>query len=213
MFHFVQSLVPDCENGHILKDYPQKRYDNREHLPLNAYGSGAFCHFTVQAPPVPGVYLWIFRGEILYIGETVNLQQRFNIGYGSISPRNCFAHGQSTNCKMNKVVMEYFQKGHPIQLYFYETDDNKNVELDLLNQIYTKYNVKDNLNNNFRARRAARIDWNQNGKQDPVDAGIHMAEESSWEEETSSSQKQGEKRSVSETFRMIRQLLLDLIRR
>ena len=212
-FQFVQTLIPECENGRIRKFYPQKRYDNRDHLPLNAYGSGAFCRFTIEAEAVPGVYLWISQGKILYIGETVNLQQRFNMGYGNISPRNCYANGQVTNCKMNKVVMEYFQKGHPIQLYFYETADHKNTELDLLNRIYTKYNVKDNRNRNFRTWRASMIDWNQNGRMDPVDVGIHMAAESAWEEEDSASQEPEEKRSVSETFRMIWQLLLDLVRR
>lgn len=206
-FRFIASLVPDCENGHIIKNYPQKPYDNGKYLPLNAYGSGAFCHFTIQAGAVPGVYLWISRGEILYIGETVNLQQRFNMGYGNISPRNCYMNGQVTNCKMNKVVMEYFQNGHPIQLYFYETKDHKKVELDLLSQIYTKYNVKDNSNQSSQARRAAIIDGYQNERPDPVDA------EESPREEARSYQEQKEKRSVSETFQLIWHLLLDLFRK
>ena len=143
-FHFIQSLVPDCADGQVLRDQPQKRYHNRENLPLHIYGSGDFCHFTIQAGAVPGVYLWISQGEILYVGETVNLQQRFNMGYGNISPRNCYVHGQSTNCKMNKVVMEYYEQGHPIGLYFYETTENKKVELELLSRLNTRYNVRDN---------------------------------------------------------------------
>ena len=43
-------------------------------------------------------------GQIIYIGETAGLRQRFNMGYGNISPRNCYVGGQSTNCKMNKIV-------------------------------------------------------------------------------------------------------------
>ena len=83
-------------------------------------------------------------GEIIYMGETVNLAKRFNMGYGNISPRNCFVGGQSTNCKMNKVVMEYYEKCMPIDLYFYETADNKKVELTLLRRYNAKYNVRDN---------------------------------------------------------------------
>ena len=40
--------------------------------------------------------------------------------------------------------MEYYKKGKPIDLYFYETKDYKRVELELLKRINTKYNVKDN---------------------------------------------------------------------
>ena len=45
---------------------------------------------------------------------------------------------------MNKVVRSLFLKGKRVQLYFYQTTDNKRVELELLNRIKTPYNVKDN---------------------------------------------------------------------
>lgn len=143
-FHFIQQLIPNCQNGEVIKYYPQKNYNNIDNLPLLYYGKGAFCHFSVNAPAVAGVYIWIVDDEIIYIGETQNLETRFNMGYGNISPRNCFVGGQSTNCKMNKVVMEYYEKHTPIDLYFYETTNNKQVELELLRCYNTKYNVKDN---------------------------------------------------------------------
>ena len=143
-FRYIQQLIPDCIDGKAAKYYPQKNYNNVDHLPLLPDGHGTFCRFSVDAPAAAGVYLWVVYGEIIYIGETVNLAKRFNMGYGNISPRNCFVGGQSTNCKMNKVVMEYYEKCTPIDLYFYETADNKQVELTLLRRYNTKYNVKDN---------------------------------------------------------------------
>lgn len=137
-FRFIQQLIPECENGKVKEYAPQKEY------PLNPNGAGTFCRFSICAPSVSGVYLWVAAGEIIYIGETVNLAQRFNVGYGYISPENCYAGGQSTNCKMNKVVMEYYKKGESIDLYFLQTKDYKQIELALLRQIHTKYNVKDN---------------------------------------------------------------------
>ena len=107
-------------------------------------GGGPFCRFSIQAPQAPGVYLWVAEGQLLYIGETVNLRQRFNTGYGAISPRNCYAGGQSTNCKMNQVVLDYYNRGTPIQLYFFPTQRYKQVELELLGKLNTPYNVKDN---------------------------------------------------------------------
>ena len=143
-FHFLQELVPEQENGRIREFYPQSSYQNKEGLPLLYHGHGAFCRFTIDAPAVSGVYLWVNNGQILYIGETADLRQRFNVGYGNISPRNCYLGGQSTNCKMNKVVLEYAKKNSPIRLYFYPTQNYKQVELELLRNISTKYNVKDN---------------------------------------------------------------------
>lgn len=143
-FHFVQQLIPELENGRIKEYAPQKAYVNRSNLPLGANGTGTFCRFSIHAPAVSGVYLWVVDDKVIYIGETVNLVQRFNSGYGYISPRNCYAHGQSTNCKMNKVVMEYYKSGKMIDLYFLQTEDYKQIELDLLHRIHTKYNVKDN---------------------------------------------------------------------
>lgn len=143
-FRFLQQLIPESENGNIREFYPQKDYRNENNLPLLHHGSGSFCRFSIDAPSVAGVYLWVVEDHILYIGETANLRKRFNMGYGNISPRNCYVGGQSTNCKMNKVVMEYAKMGTPIRLYFYPTDNYKQVELDLLRHISTKFNVKDN---------------------------------------------------------------------
>ena len=66
------------------------------------------------------------------------------MGYGRIAPRNCYVGGQSTNCKMNKVVLSLYEQGKTVDLYFYKTTDYKHVELELLGKIKTPYNVKDN---------------------------------------------------------------------
>jgi len=144
-FRFLQQLNPECDNdGQIVRHYPQDGYDNKNGIPLSGHGGGAFCHFSINAGDWPGVYLWVVDGVIIYIGETVGLQQRFNMGYGNISPRNCYVGGQSTNCKMNKVVLSLYEKGKTVSLYFCQTADYKRVELDLLGKINTPYNKKGN---------------------------------------------------------------------
>ena len=140
-FSFVQELIPECDgNGNIKEYQPQRDH----HKPLNAHGSGSFCRFTIHAGNWPGVYLWVVDEEIIYIGETTGLARRFNTGYGVIESVNCYVGGQSTNCKMNKVVLEQAKKGCYVKLYFYETREYKTVELELLRQYKTKYNVKGN---------------------------------------------------------------------
>jgi hypothetical protein len=144
-FRLIQQLLPQCDDdGRITKFYPQNAYNNKNNLPLLYHGSGAFCRFSIQAGNWQGVYLWIVNGEIIYIGETENLRSRFNTGCGYIAPRNCYVGGQSTNCKMNKVVMSLFEQGQKIDLYFYDTPNYKQVELVLLRKIKTQYNKKDN---------------------------------------------------------------------
>ena len=143
LFTFVQELTPECDGDGNIKEYqPQAGYQKNK--PLNQHGSGSFCRFTIHAGNWPGVYLWVVGDEIIYIGETSGLARRFNTGYGVIEPVNCYVGGQSTNCKMNKVVLEQTKKGQYVKLYFYETNEYKKIELELLNQIKTKVNVKDN---------------------------------------------------------------------
>jgi hypothetical protein len=144
-FHFIQELLPECDaEGNVVKYCPQNDYDNKKGIPLSYYGKGAFCRFSINAIDWPGVYLWVVDGQIIYIGETAGLQQRFNMGYGNIFPRNCYIGGQSTNCKMNKVVLGNYERGKTVSLYFYITKEYKQVELELLRKIYTPYNDKDN---------------------------------------------------------------------
>ena len=144
-FSFLQIIEPERDQiGGIKRYYPQDRYENRDNLPLSPYGSGAFCHFSIAAEPVAGVYLWVVDGKIIYIGEAVNLRQRFNSGYGNISPRNCYEGGQNTNCRMNKIVLELCEQGKEIRLYFLPTQRYKAVEKELLGKMKTRYNIKDN---------------------------------------------------------------------
>ncbi|ESL02563.1 toxin-antitoxin system, antitoxin component, ribbon-helix-helix domain protein [Catonella morbi ATCC 51271] len=144
-FTFIQDLIPDRnKDGNVIKYRPQDAYENKGSVELLHYGKGNFCRFRIEADGGAGVYLWVVDGQIIYIGETANLRQRFNAGYGNISPRNCYVGGQSTNCKMNKAVLGLFERGKIVSLYFYQTTDYKRVESELLNKIYTPYNVKDN---------------------------------------------------------------------
>ena len=144
-FLYVQDLEPERDgNGKVIEYAPQSEYSNKNGKSLHNYGSGMFCKFSINAGQVPGVYLWVVDDEIIYIGETVELRRRFNTGYGTISPRNCYVGGQVTNCKMNKVVLELSKIGKTVKLYFFNTNNYKQVELELLNAINTQYNVKDN---------------------------------------------------------------------
>ena len=144
-FKFIQSLIPENdEHGRAIKFYPQNEYKgNRK---LHSHGNGAFCRFNINAGNVAGVYLLVSDDELLYIGQTCNLNQRFNnsrLGsYGVITPAACYEGGQITNCKINQLVLKYFEEKTSILLYFLPTSQRKEIERFLLSHISTPFNGK-----------------------------------------------------------------------
>ena len=86
----------------------------------------------------------VSSGDVLYVGETCNLHQRFNNSrygsYGFITPASCYVGGQSTNCKLNHLVLQQFEARLPVLLYFLQTREHKRVEKELLLHFCTLYN-------------------------------------------------------------------------
>ena len=144
IFSSAGLITPESEKGRIREFYPQQDYDNARGLPLNAFGAGPFCRFRLDLPSEPGVYLWVCDNKVIYIGESRDLRQRFNNGYGRISPKNCYQGGRSTHCKMNSAALRLCRQGKKIEIFFLVTEGHKAVELDLLRKYNTPYNVKDN---------------------------------------------------------------------
>jgi len=132
-FRFVCNIEPERDaDGTVRKLTPQDRYDNSAGLRLNKYGNGPFCKFKIPwTIRSSGVYAFVANDQVQYVGECENLSSRFNMGYGNISPRNCFVGGQETNCRINSLVLETVSAGLNVALRFYETDDYKKVESNL----------------------------------------------------------------------------------
>ncbi len=133
-FKLVCNLEPEVgPEGTIQPKKPHRYYNNTRDLPIHAYGSGPFCKFRVpRGIDVAGVYVLVVDRSVRYIGETVNLSDRYNNGYGNISPRNCFQGGQETNCRLNSLIYEEIESGHQIGLWFHATHHHKQVEKRLL---------------------------------------------------------------------------------
>ena len=133
-FQFISMITPDVDiQGHIIEERPASRYDNVKGLKLNEYGNGPFCRFKIPTGPVVardldtlGVYA-IFDETVkaLYIGKctgrTSTLFRRFNSGYGVIYPRNCYRGGQSTNCRINNLILTAMKRGSSLAVFFHRT--------------------------------------------------------------------------------------------
>jgi hypothetical protein len=133
LFNHVCDIKPvRAEDGTVQVLMPQERYAKRDLYPLNRYGAGPFCKFKIPATyPYPGVYLLTVGDEVRYIGETNNLSRRYNKGYGTISPKNCYKGGQETNVRMNNLIYHSALAGEVLSLWFHMTEDFKAIEVAL----------------------------------------------------------------------------------
>jgi hypothetical protein len=141
-FQYICDIKPlRGVDGSIRLFAPQTRYRNVRNLPLNKYGEGSFCKFQIpKTYRNSGVYVLKSNEGVRYVGECVNLSARFNIGYGTISPRNCFKGGQETNCRLNMLIYLAAQAQDSISLWFFQTADYKALEARLRSELNPPWN-------------------------------------------------------------------------
>lgn len=143
-FEYVQDLEPVLNRDGTIKEFsPQEKYTKKEQSTLNKYGEGTFCKFSIHPKwsGVSGVYAFFIDDNLVYIGQALDFLQRFNSGYGNISARCCFVGGQSTNCKINKVVMNSVKEGKTVSIYFHITNNYHHAEKELIQYYNPKYNT------------------------------------------------------------------------
>ena len=142
-FDHVCKILPKTNSEeNPLEFFPQERYENKKNLPLNKYGEGPFCKFTINKKYAQksGVYVIKIDETIQYVGECDDFQKRFGMGYGNISPRNCFEGGQPTNCRVNSDILKMIKTGKEVQLYFLETNDRFEIEHELIKKLKPIWN-------------------------------------------------------------------------
>lgn len=172
-FEYVQDLKPVLDRaGRILECFPQGLYEKKDSFELNKHGAGAFCRFSIHPKwsGVSGVYAFFIDDNLVYIGQAVDFAQRFNMGYGNISPRNCFVGGQSTNCKINKLVLNSVKSGHAVSIYFHMTHDYNRVESELIKYYKPQYNTALNSDSGREQNTTVR---NQTVSSKPAQAIVH----------------------------------------
>lgn len=142
LFAFVSKIIPKLDRGVALEFLPPNRYNNKKNYSLHKFGKGPFCKFTIDGKYSGkiGVYLIVLDDAVCYVGECIDLKKRFNAGYGNISPRNCFVNGQSTNCRINSLILESFKNNKSISLYFLKTDNRSGIERELIKKLRPAWN-------------------------------------------------------------------------
>jgi hypothetical protein len=144
-FQRVGAINPERDaSGSVRESMPQSRYAKADTTPLNPNGAGPFCRFSVaQGTHAPGVYVLTLDGAPVYAGKCENLARRWGgMGYGAISPKNCFVGGQSTNCKINNRILRHAQAGASLELWFYRTADTSPAERALIHDLRPRWNIQ-----------------------------------------------------------------------
>ena len=143
-FQGVCRIVPEQRAEGIPTEYlPQSEYNNVHNHPLNEYGCGPFCKFNIpKGINEEGVYALLVNDKLRYIGKCDRLSPRWNAGYGNISPRNCFVHGQSTNCRLNNLILRAYKVNSTIDLYFHKTSNSSEIEAYLIEQLAPEWNIQ-----------------------------------------------------------------------
>jgi hypothetical protein len=143
-FDAVGFLVLDRDpEGAALEFMPQARYANVKGKRLNPHGTGPFCRFRLPgAASVAGVYILTEDDSPVYVGICEHLANRWGLmGYGSISPINCFVGGQSTNCKINSRVLVGDRLGRRYEVWFAsKTEGRRAVEIGLIRDLRPPWN-------------------------------------------------------------------------
>ncbi len=141
-FHRVCQIEPRrTADGSVQEFKPQTAYKNDGGLALNRYGAGPFCRFSIPSNlQFSGCYAILVNSEVRYVGECGNLSARYNMGYGLISPRNCFKNGQETNCRINNLLLQAAKGNSEIALWFLPTEDYKIAERELLQELVPPWN-------------------------------------------------------------------------
>lgn len=139
---YIGAIQPDRGGmGQIRHFMPQSKYKKKHRLSLHKYGRGPFCRFRISSNlALEGVYVLLVNGSVTYVGECVDLSSRFNMGYGQISPRNCYEGGQLTNCKVNHLILETTKQGNQITLWFLKTKNRRKIEGELRNEFHPQWN-------------------------------------------------------------------------
>jgi len=144
-FEYIGPIQAERDSSGTVREFmPQSRYHNSRALPLNDHGAGPFCRFTIaRGIHRPGVYVITLVGQPIYAGKCRDLAERFGPqGYGAIQPKNCFAGGQSTNCKVNNLILQRVREGQQVGLWFHAVAEPAPVERDVIVKIQPPWNTQ-----------------------------------------------------------------------
>ncbi len=148
---FVCEIKPKRSFEGNIEEYSFfEQLSDRMDIKFHHYGMGPFCRFIIPYTHWgrSGVYFIFVNNSLCYIGKCVNLESRFNEGYGIIFLKNCLNGGQQTNCRLNHLILERCNENNRVDLFFYEIPSYEEIEARLISSYSPQWNIS--MTNNTR---------------------------------------------------------------
>jgi hypothetical protein len=141
-FEWAAQIRPEIDDiGAVEAFLPHAAYANPQNLELHPYGQGPFCKFRIPNNlDNAGVYLLLVNDAPVYIGECANLATRFNHGYGSIAPRDCYTGGRPNHCRINHLLYTALKARQPAEIWFRKTANRPAIAAELIKLLRTPWN-------------------------------------------------------------------------
>ncbi|MBZ0212790.1 MAG: GIY-YIG nuclease family protein [Nitrospirae bacterium] len=141
-FNDTGAISFDRDAGGRIREFaPQARYAGATESRLHRYGKGTFCRFKLLGlPSSSGVYMFLVDNCVVYVGRAIDVRKRFTMGYGNISPKNCYEGGQQTNCRINQLVLGSASAGSDIRILVHLCDDQAELEQRLIAHLKPAWN-------------------------------------------------------------------------
>jgi hypothetical protein len=128
-FQYLRELPPQKDDaGNYIVERPQDDAEQRKTKKFHKYGNQDFCALdTGETFPEGSIVYVLYDAEnVLYIGETENMKERFGPrGYKQIFPAKCFIGGQLTNCKVNANILRHYRFNKNVYLYYLQAKDRQ----------------------------------------------------------------------------------------
>lgn len=139
---YAELLLERDADGLPIEHAPQERYSKAGSSRLHRYGAGTFCRFRIPGlPHESGVYIFLEDDRPVYVGKAVDLFKRFYMGYGNVSPKNCFEGGQQTNCRVNQLVLGSVRQGRAVRVLVHTCHDQDSFEAALIAHLSPIWNL------------------------------------------------------------------------
>ena len=144
-FLWTARIEPERDSrGEPLEFLPQCCYAEAATSRLHPHGGGPFCRIKLDDLPASScVYAITLEDNLVYLGAAGSLADRWGSSqYGKIQPRNCYVGGQTTNCRINNLLLLEARRRSLVELWRYETPERKQVESVLIDALNPPWNIR-----------------------------------------------------------------------
>ena len=110
------------EDGSLVSVDPVEKFPDLSENDLGKSGRGPFCRFELEGlPDGPGAFVFFQNGEPIHVGRTINSLRKEIGEYGKLCRAAFKVRGQSTHCRINKLIFKAIDRCGSVELIVWPT--------------------------------------------------------------------------------------------